>query len=291
MRNGVGTAGSEKVLGKSIADARRKAGLTQQELCFKAGLSYSTLAKIERGAIKTPSVFTVAAIAGVTGTSVEQLTGIETTQGSKMPQRAYKTSKSGIKFIYFDVNGVLVHYYQRAFTAIAKDNDVEPEGVESVFWHFNDAVCRGAMSIQDFNSLLAERARAKSISWADYYINNIDPAVGSQDILKWAAQYYRIGLLTNTMPGLTKALIQKGTLPDMQYDAIIDSSEVESIKPEAKIYDKAEKASGVKPDEILLVDDSRTNLMAAKQLGWHVLWFDDYHPEDSEARIKQMLEF
>jgi HAD superfamily hydrolase (TIGR01509 family) len=66
---------------------------------------------------------------------------------------------------------------------------------------------------------------------------------------------------------------------------------VESIKPEAKIYDKAEKASGVKPDEILLVDDSRTNLMAAKQLGWHVLWFDDYHPEDSEARIKQMLEF
>jgi transcriptional regulator with XRE-family HTH domain len=42
-------------LGKTLQAARQKAGLTQQELCNQAELSYSTLAKIERGAIKSPS--------------------------------------------------------------------------------------------------------------------------------------------------------------------------------------------------------------------------------------------
>jgi transcriptional regulator with XRE-family HTH domain len=51
--------GSEKALGKRLQEARQKAGLTQQQMCHKAGLSYSTLAKIERGAIKAPSIFTV----------------------------------------------------------------------------------------------------------------------------------------------------------------------------------------------------------------------------------------
>jgi len=44
----------EKALGQRLQKARQNAGLTQQELCQKAGLSYSTLAKIERGAIKAP---------------------------------------------------------------------------------------------------------------------------------------------------------------------------------------------------------------------------------------------
>jgi transcriptional regulator with XRE-family HTH domain len=68
---------NEKALGRRLADARRKAGLTQQELCQKAGLSYSTLAKIERGAIKSPSVFTVAAIAAATGVPLDQMLDIE----------------------------------------------------------------------------------------------------------------------------------------------------------------------------------------------------------------------
>lgn len=43
----------QKELARAIADARRAAGYTQQQLCTEAKLSYSTLAKIERGAIKT----------------------------------------------------------------------------------------------------------------------------------------------------------------------------------------------------------------------------------------------
>jgi transcriptional regulator with XRE-family HTH domain len=59
----------EKGLGKQLQSARQKAGLTQQQLCHKANLSFSTLTKIERGAIKSPSIFTIQSIASALGIS------------------------------------------------------------------------------------------------------------------------------------------------------------------------------------------------------------------------------
>lgn len=290
---GVDIAGQEFVLGKAIADARRRAGLTQQELCARANLSYSTLAKIERGAIKTPSVFTVAAIAEVTGSTVEQLAGLEALPSlvPEAPKKEYKISKSGIKFVYFDVNGVLVRYFQRAFTAIAADIGVSADAIEALFWHYNDTICRGEMSLEEFDSILAKRVGIEKISWSEYYLNNVDTVQGTHEVVEWAFEHYGVGLMTNMMPGLLKPMIERDLLPKIQYEAIIDSSEVGVIKPEEAIYQQAVQLAGFEAKEILLIDDSRTNLMAAERLGWHVLWFDDYRPEEGVERIRQALQY
>jgi FMN phosphatase YigB (HAD superfamily) len=290
--NGEGIAAKELELGKSIANARRKAGLTQQELCAKANLSYSTLAKIERGAIKTPSVFTIAAIANATGTSIEQLAGlVEVNAQQPAPSKNYKISKTGIKFVYFDVNGVLVRYFQRAFTALAADTGVSADAIEAIFWHYNDSICRGEMSLEEFDSILAKRVGIEQVSWANYYLNNVDPVQGTHEIVEWASEHYGVGLMTNMMPGLVKPMIERDLLPKITYEAIVDSSEVGVIKPEQAIYEQAAQMANSDPKTILLVDDSRTNLMAAERLGWHVLWFDDYRPEEGADRIRQALEF
>src|SRR3954463_15955695 len=90
----------EKTLGNKLQLARKRAGMTQQELCQKAGLSYSTLAKIERGAIRSPSVFTVAAIAAATGTAIEDLLDLGP-RGLQSPAlSAKKRSKTGVTFVY-----------------------------------------------------------------------------------------------------------------------------------------------------------------------------------------------
>ena len=60
----------EERLGKRLQTARQAAGMTQQVLCQRANLSYSTLTKIERGAIKSPSIFTIQSIANVLGVSL-----------------------------------------------------------------------------------------------------------------------------------------------------------------------------------------------------------------------------
>ncbi len=288
--NGVDTA-KELELGHAIAQARKKAGLTQQELCARASLSYSTLAKIERGAIKTPSVFTVAAIAAATGTTVEQLAGVMPSYAPNVPQKAYKTAKNGVTFVYFDVNGVLVRFFQRAFTALAQDAGVSGDTIEALFWRHNDAVNKGDMSVEEFNDILAKHIGLESVSWADYYLANVDPIPEMHECVRWASEHYRVGLMSNIMPGFLPEMIKRGLLPDIPYDAIVDSSQVKAIKPEVEIYEVGARMAGVEPQQILFVDDGRMNIMAAEKLGWHVLWFDDYRPEESQARVRQALEF
>lgn len=275
----------EKTLGKRLADARRHAGLTQEELCQQTGLSYSTLAKIERGAIKSPSIFTVAAIAKATGAGIEQLLGL------KSADVGTRVSKTGIKFVYFDLNGVLVRFFYRAFTQIAHDAKTSADTVETLFWRHNDDVCRGKMSIEAFNKLLETELNLKGFDWNKYYLKSVEATPNIKALVEWTAGNYEVGILTNSMGGVLQSLVAKGLVPKVEYKAIIDSSEVGAIKPEAKIYEIAQKAAGVKPEEILLIDDGRTNLVAADKLGWRVLWFDDYQPEEGIRRAKESLAF
>jgi FMN phosphatase YigB (HAD superfamily) len=199
-------------------------------------------------------------------------------------------SKSGISFVYFDINGCLVRFYHRAFTRLAEVSGASADVIETAFWHHNDEVCRGDMTMDEFNKAFAETLGMDHLSWLDYYLETVDPIDEMHELVSWASQNYRIGLLTNTMPGFIKIMLKHGLLPNVPYDSIIDSSEVNAIKPEAKIYEIATKRAGCPASEILLVDDARTNLMAAEKHGWHVLWFDDYRPEESIVRIKDSLE-
>jgi FMN phosphatase YigB (HAD superfamily)/DNA-binding XRE family transcriptional regulator len=282
----------EKGLGKRLQEARKAAGMTQQVLCSKANISYSTLAKIERGAIKSPSIFTIQNIAIALGVSLDALMGMEELVGelTKHYRAANSVSRSGVRFVYFDINGCLVHFFHRAFMGLAEKTGVSADLIETTFWSYNDEVCRGTMTLEEFNRRCASRFGMESMDWEKIYLETVEPVRGMEDLVRWASEHYRVGLLTNIMPGFVESLRGHGLLPDVDYDVIIDSSEVGYIKPEPEIFQVATEKSGVKPEEILFVDDSRPNIMAADKLGWHVLWCDDYHPEETIARIRDSLE-
>jgi 8-oxo-dGTP diphosphatase/putative hydrolase of the HAD superfamily len=283
----------EQGLGKRLQAARQAAGLTQQQLCHQANLSFSTLTKIERGAIKSPSIFTIQSIAGALGLGLDELIGGQSTT-IKQSQRQLQKTKSGVSFIYFDVNGCLVYFYQRAFAKLASDTGVRSDIVESAFWHYNDDVCRGTLSLSDFNHKLAERLsleeKITEINWQKYYLETVEPITQMQETLRWASKRYKVGLLTNIMPGFLSSMRRSQQVPDITYDAIVDSSTVATIKPESRIYEIAQERASCPAEELLLIDDSRVNLVAAERLGWRVLWFDDSHPQESVDRVRQALE-
>lgn len=274
----------EQSLGRHLQAARQSAGLTQQELCQRAGISYSTLAKIERGAIKAPSVFTIQRLAEVLGTDLATLMG-----GMPSLTNQKKRSKSGVTFVYFDINGCLVQFFHHAFTELAQDTGVPADRIESTFWHYNDAVCRGELPLDEFNRIMAEQFN-HMVDWKQYYMRAVTSITEMHELVAWASQHYKVGLLSNIMPGFIQDMIGNGLLPNIPYDAIIDSSEVKTIKPEPQIYQIAQEKAGVPPEEIMFIDDSRTNIMAASQQGWKVMWFDDFRPEESVARARQALE-
>jgi FMN phosphatase YigB (HAD superfamily)/DNA-binding XRE family transcriptional regulator len=281
----------EKALGRRLQLARKRAGLTQQELCQKAGLSYSTLAKIERGAIKSPSVFTVAAIAGATNTRLEDLLDLQP-QGENTPaSNLKKRAKSGVTFVFFDINGVCVRFLHKAFTEVARQSGKSIDFVETLFWRHNDLATSGEMTMAEFNEVLGRELEMENFDWIPYYMDNVEQMPGIDQLVAWANEHFEIGLLSNIMPGFIELLMERNIIPKVDYKVVVDSSKVGALKPSPKIYEIAQQLAAVEPGEILTIDDSRTNLVTADRLGWHVVWFDEIRPEESIERAKQSLEF
>jgi putative hydrolase of the HAD superfamily len=282
----------EKALGSRLQLARKRAGLTQQELCQRAGLSYSTLAKIERGAIRSPSVFTVANIAVATNTSLEDLLDLSSRSvGSPAPVDTKKRSKTGVRFVYFDVNDTLVRFFHKAFTDIGEFSGQPPDMIETIFWRHHDGAATGRVSLDEFNAAFAKDLSLDRIDWRQYYMASVEPVPGVQELVEWASQNYEIGLFSNNLPGFTDQMIQDGKIPQVKYDAIVDSSKVGYLKPDPKIFETAQQMAGMEPREILLIDNDRPNLIAADRAGWQVVWFDDLDPSSSIARAKEALTF
>lgn len=289
-----GLTSEEKQLGRVVGAARKRAGLTQQALCQKTGLSYSTLAKIERGAIRTPSVFTIKHIADTLGVSLDDL--LRDVQTVKYPTQAErhasrkKVSRNGVRFVYFDMNGCLVlTAVTKAAQMLAADSGVTPDIVESLFWQYNNPVGRGDKSIDEFNTVLAERVNMM-VDWNKYYLAAVEPTPGIADLVEWVAENYHIGILTNTLPGLVGPMLENGALPRVHYDVIIDSSEVHALKPEPQMFQIAQERAGVGAHEILLVDDDHLNLSAAAQLGWQTMSFHAYQAADSIVAVSTALQ-
>ncbi len=288
----------EMRLGRVLQLARKRAGLTQQGLCQKSGLSYSTLAKIERGAIRAPSVFTIKHLAATLGVSLDELLR-DVITGKPLPLAAEshtpvepskKVSKNGVRFVYFDMNGCLVRgATTRAFTLLSEESGVPFETVETLYWQHNNAVCRGDVSIDQLNTVLAERLNMM-VDWNKYYLQAIEQTPGMDELVEWVAENYEIGILTNAMPGQASAMLERGILPQVHYNAIVDSSEVHALKPENRMYEIAAERAGVSPSELLLVDDDKVNLGGAAALGWHTMSFDAYHPEESIVAVSTALQ-
>jgi len=273
-----------KNFGNSIQHHRQQAGLSQQQLSTQANISLSTLSKIEQGKISDPGLTTVIALAQQLNTTIDELVNFKDNSYTTTISRGHK-----IEFIYCDVNGVLVRFFQRAFVSMAEKLHTDVNLVESAFWHYNSAVNKGEMSTQEFNQAVEKRLRVRGVNWQNEYMKGVEAVPVMHDCLRQAAQNTKIGLLTNIFPGFVPEMITNGLLPDLAYDQIIDSSEVGYIKPEAEIYNLAQQRAGVPGEKILFIDDSRTNLMEAERHGWQVLWFDDYRPEESVKRVNAAL--
>ena len=275
----------EKGLGKRLQYMRRSAGLTQQQLCQVANLSFSTLTKIERGAIKAPSIFTVENIASALNMGLDELLGLKEATPKK-----YGQTKSGVKFVFFDVNGCLVRFYHRAFAQVARDYSVPPDLVEMAFLHYDAEACKGIMNMADFNKAIAKRLGIPSLDWQKYYLSSVEPMPGMKQVVEWAAKNYGVGLLTNIMPGLLKSLIENNIIPNLDYDVILDSSETGLMKPDPAIFNLACERANFEPESVLLIDDTKENVVTAEAMNWHVLWFDYTQPEESVEQVRRALE-
>lgn len=198
--------------------------------------------------------------------------------------------KKSIRFVYFDVGGVLLNFVE-AHKKVARQYGVPYESVLAVFEKYWRDECRGKISGSRYMELFAEVLGMKpplkdaGDFWSDHFLS-VTPM---HDLIHELKDIYKLGILSNAGPGVLDQSFRKGHIPGISWATVVDSSQHGVIKPEAKIYEIAEEMAGVDPAEIFFIDDVPEHITVAQARGWQGMVFDTGDVEGTVRKLKKKL--
>lgn len=275
-------------LAHNIKQARNNAGLTQDELADKIGVSYSSLSKLEQGAVKDPSFFTILKISKQLSVPIDELIQ-ETAQNSpESPSVPHST----IKLALLDVHGVLISDFQHVFSYLGEKHHRDPALVEDIFWRLDHATTTGAMTLtafeQEFSRLLDLK---ETINYLEAYKFACKPHKQAHELLTYIRECgIKTALVTNNYPGTLKLLESLHALPNLrEFNFIFESHRVGHAKPSEEMYEFIEKTTKLEGSELLLIDDLQVNLDEAQEFGWNTVRFSQEHPAIATEHVHALL--
>lgn len=200
------------------------------------------------------------------------------------------TMKKPTKFIYFDVGGVLLDW-RAGHQKVAAKYNVPYESIRDVFEANWQNACRGILAGDEYMGMFA---RVLGITGtlpevADFWTDHFTVISETHSLVAELSRTYRIGILSNAEKGSMKYAFQKGLIPKASWEVTIDSSQYGVIKPETRIYEIAEAAVNVTPEELFFIDDVPTHITTAESRGWKGMVFDTGDVKGSVEKIREHL--
>lgn len=204
-----------------------------------------------------------------------------------------------IKKIAFDFGGVIIRQNQQQaverFKQIGLLDAEERLGAytqQGIFGELEE----GKITAEDFRwqlSLLIGRAvtiEDCSYAWRGYCDGL--PQRNLEALQRLRREGYGLSILSNTNPfmmgwALSKDFDGNGHSLADYVDALYLSYQMKVMKPSAEIFRRVLEAEGVRPEELLFVDDSSHNISAAQQLG--IATFQPVNGEDWTEELFQRL--
>jgi HAD superfamily hydrolase (TIGR01509 family) len=92
----------------------------------------------------------------------------------------------------------------------------------------------------------------------------------------------KIGVCTTSNEQAAKAITEK-ILADIKFDIVLAGDVVSKKKPDPEIYNLALSKTGLKADEVIVVEDSRNGVLAGKAAGTHVVVTTNYYTEKEDV--------
>ncbi len=197
-----------------------------------------------------------------------------------------------IKFIYFDIGGVLIHW-RGIFAPLSKATGKSIEEAERIYMQYDSVACRGVITAEEMGKSLEKDFKVKDgqvIDVKQLAIDNFKPIKETHDFISSLMKSHHIGLLTNVYHDVYDLVFKHGFIPDLPYRVVVQSCHLGIIKPEKEIYHHARKKAGVPHENILFIDDYHINVKSAMELGWQTVHFDTYNPHKSIKEITRILD-
>jgi 2-haloacid dehalogenase len=182
-----------------------------------------------------------------------------------------------IEQVLFDLNGTLFDP-----AAMAEPLGNGSEGlVEEIL---GDAVLLGMVetltgSYRDFSELLrAGASRRLALRGQDDRVDAV--LAGAQEMRPYPDARAAIetlrdaaigaGVLTNSSTDAARSLVANGDLPPLA--PIVGTDQVQTFKPDRRIYERGVEAAGRRPDEVVLITAHAWDAIGAKRAGLRAAW-------------------
>jgi HAD superfamily hydrolase (TIGR01509 family) len=181
-----------------------------------------------------------------------------------------------IKAIHFDLDGSLVDSAEAWFESeieLLRSYGVDlPVGEIREITH-DDLVGRGQWFAARFYkekfglSASVEEIRSRRIGLVKKYYGGMNLIDGAEAFLETVAgSALKVTLATSSPLELTEIFIKKHGFEEY-FDGVVSDDQVEESKPSPDIFQQAAECVGVRPEESLVVEDSKNGLIAAKEAG------------------------
>lgn len=199
-----------------------------------------------------------------------------------------------VSFIYFDVGGVAVLDFSKTemWEDLKKElgiTAINNQRFEEIWKEHELEICLNR-DVDSLLPLLREDIKLtvpENYSLLEGFIKRFRVNPEIWPLINELKRKYRIGLLTNMYPRMLDELTKQQLLQDLDWDVVIDSSRVGLQKPDPKIFALAMERAGVKPEEILFVENSDEHIQAAKAAGWQTFLYD---PSNIQVATKVLRE-
>lgn len=178
-----------------------------------------------------------------------------------------------IKAVLFDFGGVLSPGGKSVRTTLAKTLGVDPAKLK--YEDLYDGFRRGTMSSQDF--FAAINVRYQTNITEDDFVAQADLFVKNQAVYDMAASLREHGITTGIASNINASIVpilKKQGYYD-GFDPVLLSCEELTAKPSPEFYRLAVKRLGLKPQEVLFIDDQEKCLPPAREMGMHVIRADN----------------
>jgi len=202
-----------------------------------------------------------------------------------------------IKFIYFDVGGVAVLDFSKTtkWQDMANDLGVHNDRLNEfskIYDEYKTQLHTGKIGLDVVQKRLTNDFALDLPSNYDMltdFVTRFERNTSLCEVVQKLYGSYRLGLLTNMYPGLLNCIKSHDLLPHVDWDIIIDSTEVGLEKPQEEIFVLSEQESKVRPENILFVDNLSENTTAAQKRGWNTFLYDPGNPVTSSRELKEIL--
>jgi FMN phosphatase YigB (HAD superfamily) len=201
-----------------------------------------------------------------------------------------------MKFIYFDVGGVLVRDFSKTdiWQKLLAGWKVPREKLGRLNDKFDilEKEANAGREVDEIFLMVKEGFEIRvpaNYSLLEDIVGRFEKNEGIWAVVNSLKTKCRLGLLTNMYPRMLDLIRNKGLLPKFNWGVITDSSVVGHQKPEEEIYQLAQKGAGVEAGEILFIDNTIQNLEVPKKMGWETFCFNSANYDQSNKELWEFL--